>query len=79
MANTGFLWRRSIFRGKVKDKRHRVQGILTPDGLRLFMAARVRVALLSERPASHVSDADTIEYLARGHDATRRYIENLDK
>lgn len=62
--------RASIFRGKLKAGT-RVQGILSPAGAESFEAARVRLARLAAREVTAVSDADVIEYLARGERATR--------
>lgn len=71
MANTK-VGRRSIFRDKTGGGR--VQGELTAEGLLAFASARVRLAKLSGRELSQVSDADTIEFLARGRQETRRYM-----
>jgi hypothetical protein len=75
----GVMGRGSIFRGKVKDKDHRVQGILTRPGLVRFKQARANLArlyraVMEREPAVEVSDADTIEYLAWGELETRRYL-----
>lgn len=71
----------SIFRGKVKDDpRYRVQGVLTPAGRTAFESAAKRLAALYRRLTgtgrAAVSDADTIEYLARGEAETVDVIES---
>lgn len=66
--------RPSVFRGKDKH-RGPVQGILTPTGRRRFEEARGRLARLAARPVKQISDGDTVEYLARGHDDTLDYLE----
>jgi hypothetical protein len=55
--------------------RTRVQGGLTPVGTSRFEGARKRLAKLVGRDPEFVSDADVIEYLARGESATRLYLE----
>lgn len=74
----GVMGRWSIFRPKVNDREHRVQGILTDDGLQAFEAARARLGQLYrnifERDAVTLSDADTIDFLARGELATVKYL-----
>lgn len=78
---SGVMGRGSIFRDKVKDADHRVQGILTRPGLSHFEQQRKALAALykavMEREPVTVSDADTIEYLARGQLETRRYLFDL--
>jgi hypothetical protein len=64
--------RASIFRDK-KDGA-RLQGIITKAGSQRFEAARKRLARLAARDAEEVSDADTIEYLARGEAETVKYL-----
>lgn len=66
--------RDSLFR----DKRHRVQGFLTDDGHTAFEAARSGLADLAmkitgTRPAA-VSDADVLEYCARGYASAAAYL-----
>lgn len=65
--------------GHDKDKQNRLQAILTNAGMRAFDAARKRLgALYAEimgRPSVVLSDADTIEYLARGDDGSRQYLQ----
>lgn len=51
--------RRGIFADK---KTHRLQGVITSSGARLFEAARKRLAKAAG--VDRASDADTIEYLA---------------
>ncbi len=60
--------RMSIFRNKAGGAR--VQGLLTKDGVRAFNTHRTRLAKMAGRDVAHVSDADVIEYLSRGRDAT---------
>ena len=59
----------SIFRNKKGGDR--LQGIVTPEGSRRFEMARRRLAKLAGREVEHVSDADVIEFLVRGDEATR--------
>lgn len=63
--------RRSIFRGKAV----RVQGWLTKVGKRDFEYARGQLALVVGWKANEVSDADTVEFLARGEAETRKYLK----
>lgn len=69
--------RASIFRGKADGIR--VQGLLTRTGGLAFEQCRRELAGLYEsvtgQPPSGVSDADVIEYLARGIPATRAYLQ----
>ena len=67
----------SVFSGK--SKACRVQGILTPEGSLAFEQARARLGSLMGRPGSSVSDADTIEALARGWVMTRLYIQTRER
>jgi hypothetical protein len=74
------LGRPSIFRGKVaddgtlQDGAKRVQGVITPVGTRRFEQSRARLAKLADLEVEQVSDADVIEFLARGETNTRRYL-----
>jgi hypothetical protein len=68
--------RASIFRNKLRTCR--VQAILSKDGYKAFNVARRKLAALVGWQAAKVSDADTIEYLARGHEATRVYVSWLE-
>jgi hypothetical protein len=65
---------RSVFTGKTKDSKFRVQGLLTPDGMDAFERSRARLSRLVDRDVKLISDADVIEYLARGEMATLRYL-----
>ena len=56
------MGRRRIFTEPVGD---RVQGVLTEPGARAFQQARVRLRLLTGWRGP-ISDADVIDYLARG-------------
>lgn len=71
------MGRHSIFRGKKNGVR--VQGIITKIGGVKFEAAREQLGLLYFRVrgenATVVSDADVIEYMARGAAETRKYLE----
>lgn len=67
------MGRDSIFRDK--EDGARVQGIITKIGKTAFEDARVKLALLAHRPPDRVSDADTIEYLARGERETKKYLQ----
>ena len=73
MANNTTMGRRSVFRGK--NRKNRVQGIMTDPGSKAFEAARRRLAALVKWKLSEISDADTIEYLALGDDGTRAYLK----
>ena len=64
--------RESLFRGKAGGDR--VQGNLTPVGSRRFEAARARLARMAGREPEKVSDADTIEFLARGEEESRKVL-----
>src|SRR5262245_16680351 len=77
----GVMGRWSIFRDKIKDTDHRVQGILSRVGRKSFESQREALkrlyrAVLQREPVT-VSDADTIEFLARGELETRRYLRDL--
>lgn len=72
----GARW--TVFPGKLRlQARARVTGYLTLDGKRAFERARERLAVLARRPESEISDADTIEFLARGEAATRKQLKTL--
>lgn len=67
--------RRSIFRGK----RHVVSGLVTNEGRTQFRAAERRLRVVYKEvfgayPPS-VSAGDVVEFLARGEQETRRYLE----
>jgi len=64
--------RESLFRGKRGGDR--VQGVLTPVGSRRFEAARARLGRLAGKESERVSDADVIEFLARGEEETRKIL-----
>lgn len=68
--------RDSIFRHK--EGGDRVQGVITKIGSEKFEAARGKLGKLAKRDRQHVSDADTIEYLARGEADTRKYLAQKD-
>jgi hypothetical protein len=79
----GVMGRRSIFRPKVNDKEHRLQGILTEIGRDAFEAGRDRLSQIYRaimgREAVAVSDADTIEFLALGELATVKYLRKAKR
>jgi hypothetical protein len=83
-ARAGIMGRGSIFRPKVSDKDHRYQGWVTDIGRQRFEHARDHLADLAAKylggfaPAS-ISDADVIEYLARGDADARRYLKAMRK
>jgi len=66
----GRLGKPSIF----VDKVARVQGVLSRPGSKRFEQARGRLTKLASWPTP-ASDGDTIEYLARGEQATRKYLK----
>lgn len=65
--------RPSIFRNKAGGKK--IQGLITKTGTAEFERARKRLAHLAARSVAHTSDADVIEFLARGEAATVAYLE----
>lgn len=70
--------RQSIF-GK-RDGGSRVQGVLPKTDAVLFEAARAELTVLAKKYLDWrgpISDADTIVYLARGHDMTVIYLKRL--
>jgi hypothetical protein len=71
------MGRASIFRGK--ENGVRVQGILTREGGKALEARRSELAKLCRKILGHkptnVSDADVIEYLARGETGTAAYLQ----
>lgn len=76
MAHTR-MGRDSIFREKIGGDRY--QGIVTKVGAAAFERARARLAKLAERDVAGISDADTIEYLARGEENTIAYLKGRSK
>lgn len=65
--------RASLFRGKKGGRR--IQGIVTRRGGELFEMRRRWLASLTNRKQREVSDADVIEYLARGEKETLKYLK----
>ncbi len=63
--------RPSIFR----DKSVRVQGVISAMGSKCFEERRRALAKLAGWDPKKVSDADTIEYLARGDVSTKLYLK----
>lgn len=76
MAKTPKMGRASIFRDKADGIR--VQGIITKQGGKDFEVARENLRELYERVIGEaptaVSDADVIEYMARGWEQTKLYL-----
>lgn len=76
MAKTPKTGRASIFRGKANGVRY--QGIVTSLGARKLEEHRARLRALYRSVKGHdpsvVSDADVIEFLARGDEDTRKYL-----
>lgn len=68
----GMAGRPSIFKGK--EHGDRVQGYISQAGSKQFELARRRLGVLAQWDVKNVSDADTIEYLARGDEETRKYL-----
>lgn len=62
----------SVFKPK-NPKHHITVGGMTNAGARAFEQARRRLQKLSK--VSRVSDADVVEYLARGEEETRKVLE----
>jgi hypothetical protein len=71
--------REAVFRGKVNG--YRVQGVLTKNGGKQFNAAREQLSSVYKqetgRELATVSDADVIEFLARGTKGTREYLREM--
>lgn len=70
--------RPAVFRDKVKDVEHRVVGFLSVEGRKCFERERRRLTLMYQEIVGReiaVSDADTIEFLARGAAETRSYLK----
>lgn len=77
MSPKSKMGRPSIFRGKQGGRY--VQAIITKTGGIEFQRARLRLGKLVRlvrgvMPAT-ISDADVVEYLARGDENTRAYLE----
>jgi len=72
MSKRSNMGRPSLFR----DKRggSRIQGVITKIGAERFELHRARLATIAKRDQKLISDADVIEYLARGEVATRDYL-----
>lgn len=82
-ARKGRIGRHSIFRGRVYKASHRYQGNVSEIGHRKFEQARKQLAeeyrYEMEREAPPVSDSDTMEFLARGVEDTRKYLKKLKR
>lgn len=63
--------RPAIFR----DKTVRVQGMITAMGAKCFEERRRQLAKLSKWDVNKISDADVIEYLARGETSVKLYLK----
>lgn len=63
--------RPAIFR----NKKVRVQGMITKNGSIAFEQRRQQLAKLAGWDAKKVSDADVIDYLARGEISTKLYLK----
>lgn len=75
------MGRPSLFARDPETKR-RVQGYLSEDAARKFDAARARLAAIARQETGQswtVSDAETLEFLARGEKDTRRYLRERHK
>jgi hypothetical protein len=57
----------------------KVQGFLSTEGARLFERARHELTILAGWQGRTVSDADTIEFLARGQQNTLTYLQRRSK
>ena len=73
----GVMGRWAVFRDKSNGRR--VQGVLTQEGAKNFELHRTALTLLYrsvlQREPTAVSDADTIEFLARGVHSTTRHLK----
>jgi hypothetical protein len=66
---------RAIFKDKLGGARY--QGVVTAAGSTSFEMARKRLAKMAGREVEQTSDGDVFEFLARGEDATRKYLATL--
>lgn len=73
----GNMGRQSVFRGKKGGQR--IQGLVTRRGGECFEGARRDLARLTQREPTQISDADVIEFLARGTANTRDYLAGIAK
>lgn len=62
-----------------KNRANVVMGYLTDAGKKAFERCRKDLGRLAGMPTEKVSDADTIEYLARGEDVTIATIDGKSK
>jgi len=65
--------RPSIFGSKTNGTR--LQGVITAAGSVRFNEARARLAKIAGWEPENVSDADVIEFMARGEKATRAFLK----
>lgn len=76
------MGRPSVFEGKDRSSKL-VKGLMTPAGWLAFELARVDLgklyAAVMGSTIKGVSDGDTVEYLARGHRATKAYLRRKDR
>lgn len=81
MARPG---RKSLFRGKWQGGKEggpihrRLSAVLTSKGWDKLEEHRRALAEIADRDPKHVSDGDTVEYLARGGTETRRALKAED-
>lgn len=68
---TARMGRASIFRDKTGQ---RVNGVLTARGSVRFELHRKMLGKLVGKDAETISDADVVEYMARGEQETRKYL-----
>lgn len=72
MAKPNLGGRPSIFGSKAGGDR--VQGNITKSGSKRFEEERRRLAAIVSWETEKVSDADVIEFMARGETATREFL-----
>ena len=63
--------RRSVFR----NKKRRVQGLITEEAYAALQAGRKRLAALTQRELGVISDADGIEFCIRGESNVSVYLK----
>lgn len=71
------MGRPSVFRDKRGGRR--VQGLITRVGRDWFESRREELAALCGREPKQVTDADVIEFMARGATNTRDYLAGIAK
>lgn len=65
--------RRSVFRHKVGGRR--LQGLVTKHAVERFETHRRALAIVADRDVEDLTDADVLEFLIRGDDDTRAYLQ----